>query len=143
MAEYWNKTYPQAPEGARIHFYEGEDDNVILMRALVEYEMDGFFGNNEQVLKFANDRLQEVRKQVMEKLGLDNNGLEKRIRDFLTVYDGSLNPQNEHYGDWIRKGGIWVRQNNEELATERNNGIRYYNKYMKYKLKYISLKKEI
>lgn len=142
MAEHWNNIYFNAPEGAKIHFYETEDDNIRLLRAFVEYEMDIFF-STDNIKTFAQERLEEVKNLLMKTFNLNNDELEKKVNKFLSIYDGKLPVQNNKYGDWIRENNNWRKQSDKELINDREEGIRYFNKYIKYKSKYIKLKNKV
>lgn len=139
MVNHWNNIYLNAPDGAKIHLYETEDNETRLLRAFVEYEMDMFFSSGK-VKTFAEKRLEEVKKILMETFKINNDDLEKKVNKFLSVYDGTLPVQNNKYGDWIRENNNWRKQSDKELINDREEGIRYFNKYIKYKTKYIKLK---
>lgn len=139
MATYWNETYKNAPENAKVHVYYGNDVTNNLLKSYVEYEMDAFFSEGK-VKEFALMRLEEIKNKILQDLNINLEQLDKMVVNFLTTNKGVLPEQTNHYGDWKKQNNVWVKQNGKSLLQEREVNIKYYNKYIKYKNKYIALK---
>lgn len=142
MSINWDAIFSESgspPDESRIHHYTGLKPEDLILRSMVEYEMNTFF-QEEKPAEFAQKRLDELRFKAKNMLGYSDEEIEKKMEETL-LNAKDLPEQPDIYGDWIKEKGVWRKMSREEHVEDREKNIKYYEKYVKYLNKYNSLKK--
>ena len=123
-----------------IHEYRTPTENE-LYKSLMEYEMDMNFTDGK-LHDFAKERYNIVKNTIKTKYSLTEEQLQYKIKKFMENLEGLDTETDDMYGDLVKEeDGTWSKIVN--LDEIRDIQMKAFEKYLKYKQKYLTLKKNL